>query len=275
MPVLHTDGSPQVLPFHADSFGWDAFERFCGTWLVSGGTLPNLNLDSNPEGPARLRIVDAHRMGTSGEKQHGIDVLVRMETGTRWVVQCKRVEKFGKSDLTKTIAKAEKEFGHHRAERFLLWVTGDVKTDATLLADEHPNWTLWSAERLTNEFIIHTPPRQCFTILQQCFGSSWAKAFFPVPDDLLIDATEFFARWEGPDRSFHHHAELIGREKDLDDLTEFAKDGSGTRALILSAPGGVGKSRLLKALAAEVEAHQPGRLVRFVNPDASPDADPP
>lgn len=272
---MHTRASPKRLPFHADSFSWSAFERFCGAWLVSGTTLPNLNLDSNPDGPARLRIVDALRVGNPGEKQHGIDILVRMETGTRWVVQCKRIEKFGKTDLTKAIAKAEKEFGHHRAERFLLWVTGDVSADATLIVDEHPNWTLWSAERLTNEFIIHTPPRQCFTILQQCFDHAWAKAFFPIPDDLLITASEFFARWEGPDRSFHHHAELIGREKDLSDLADFAKGGQGTKALILIASGGVGKSRLLKALAVEVEATHPGRSVRFVNPDASPDADMP
>ena len=214
-------------------------------------------------------------MGNPGEQQHGIDILVRMETGTRWVVQCKRVEKFRKSDLTKAIAKAEKEFGHHRAERFLLWVTGDVSAEATLVANEHLNWTLWSAERITNEFIYHTPPRQCFKILHQCFDSSWAKAFFPVPDDLLISATEFFARWEGPDRSFHHHAKLIGREKDLSDLADFAKGGDGAKALILVAQGGVGKSRLLKALAAEVQANHPGRTVRFVNPDASPDADMP
>ena len=265
-----------MLPFLADSFGWEAFERFCGAWLVSGATLPNLNLNSNPAGPARLRIVDAQRLGTAGAKQHGIDILVRMETGARWVVQCKHVKKFGKTDLEKAIVKAEKEFGLHNAEHFLLWVTGDVSTDATLLADDkekHPNWTLWSAERLTNEFILHTPRRQCFTILQQCFDHACAKAFFPIPDDLLITATDFFARWDGPDRSFHHHAVLMGRESDLVPLADFAKGGDGTKALILSAPGGVGKSRLLKAMADQVAADYPGRSVLFVNPEASPDAD--
>lgn len=199
-----------------------------------------------------------------------------METGVRWVVQCKHVKNFGKTDLGKAIGKAEKEFGLHNAERFLLWVTGTVSTDATLLADDkvlHPNWTLWSAERLTNEFILHTPRRQCFTILQQCFDHSWAKAFFPIPDDLLISAEDFFARWDGPDRSFHHHAALMGRESDLVSLVDFAKGGGGTKALILSAPGGVGKSRLLKALAAQVSTEHPGRSILFVNPDASPDAD--
>ncbi len=276
MPALHTRSSPKELPFHADSFGWDAFERFCGAWLVSGTTLPNLNLASNPKGPARLRIVDAVRLGTSGEKQHGIDILVRMETGTQWVVQCKHVKRFRKTELTKAVDKAQSEFGIHKPEHFLLWVTGTVTGEATLLVEDketYPNWTLWSAERMTNEFILHTPPRQCFTILQQCFDHSWAKAFFPVPDDLLISAQDFFARWDGPDRIFHHHAELIGRENQLQDLVAFARGGAGTKVLILTAPGGVGKSRLLKAAALQAEGEDDDRSVLFVNPDASPDAD--
>lgn len=220
--------------------------------------------------------MDAHKVGSAGEKQHGIDIIVRMETGARWVIQCKRVEKFREADFTKAIAKAETEFKRYSPDRYLLWVTGQVNAGATLLADSseiHPHWSLWNAERLTNEFIQHTPPRQCFTILQQCFDHGWAKAFFPIPDDLLICAEAFFQRWDGPDRLFHHHAELMGRESDLADLSNFARGGIGTKALILSARGGVGKSRLLKAAATQAADDSPERSVLFLNPNASPDAD--
>lgn len=214
------------------------------------------------------------RVGGSGENQRGIDLLLRMETGTRWVIQCKRVEKFGKSDLIAAIKRAENDHGHHQAERYLLWVTGKVSAEATLLlSQQHPQWTLWSVERLTNEFIINTPRRECLTILQQCFDHAWAKAFFPIPEDLLIGVADFFSRWDGEGRIFHHRAELSGREGDLRKLVDFSSGGAGRKALILSARGGVGKSRLLKALAVRLEEAHAERSMRFVNPDAAPDAD--
>lgn len=272
MAILHTSSTPRELPFHADGFGWQSFERFCAVWLVSGTTLPNLTLDG--EGPSRLRIIDAHRAGSAGEKQFGIDILATMENRATWVVQCKRMETFSKSDAERAIKKAETEFGKHHPAHYLLWVTGDVKAAATLLVHEkHPNWSLWSGERLSTEFLLHTPRSQCYRILTQCFGPGWAKAFFPIPDHLLSTREEFFSRWEGENRSFHHQAALVGRDKVLDALVGFASGGKGRKALILSAQGGVGKSRLLAAVADRVESTVPGRLVRFINPDASADAE--
>ncbi len=274
MPILHASPTPRQLPFHADGFGWQSFERFCAAWLVSGTTLPNLTLDG--EGPSRLRIIDAHRVGSAGEKQFGIDILATIENRATWVVQCKRMKTFSKSDAERAIKKAEAEFGKHHPAHYLLWVTGDVKADATLLVHEkHPNWSLWSGERLSTEFLLHTPRSQCYRILTQCFSPGWAKAFFPIPDHLLSTREEFFSRWEGDNRSFHHHAALVGRDKFLDALVGFASGGKGRKALILSAQGGVGKSRLLAAVADQVESTVLGRLVRFINPDASADAEPP
>ena len=144
MPIRHTNFIPRELPFYANSFRWDDFERFCAMWLVSGTTLPNLTLDGH-EGPGRLKVVDAHRVGTSGEKQHGIDILVTMENRATWVVQCKHMAKFGKTDAAKAIEKAKREFGSHQPAHYLIWVTGKVTADATLVAHQAESVTLWSA----------------------------------------------------------------------------------------------------------------------------------
>ena len=77
--------------------------------------------------------MDAHRVGSAGEKQHGIDILATMENRASWVVQCKRMKKFGKSDAERAIKKAEAEFGHQHPAHYLFWVTSEVKTDAILL----------------------------------------------------------------------------------------------------------------------------------------------
>jgi hypothetical protein len=272
MPISHTNSIPREFPFHADSFRWDDFERFCAMWLVSGITLPNLTMDGHG-GPSRLRVVDAHRVGTSGEKQHGIDILVTMENRAAWVVQCKHMAKFGKTDAAKAIEKAKREFGSHQPAHYLIWVTGKVTADATLMAHQAESVTLWSAERLTTDVVSQTPPEQCRQLIRACFGPEWAKAFFPIGDHLLLTEEELFSRWESADRSFHHHAALAGRTQDLRNLVKFAQGGAGKKALILSAAGGIGKSRLLREVAREVEESDPERWVRFINPNASPDAD--
>ena len=273
---MHTTSAPSELPFHAESFGWEEFERFCAAYFVAGISLPNLSLPENSgRGPNRLRVVDAVRYGTAGAKQLGIDFLVKMEDGTIWVVQCKRMIKFARGNAEKAIAKAEAEFGSRNPAKYLLWVTGKVSPDALDVVGAHKDWTVWDGERISNEFLLYTPRRQAFQIISSSFGAGWAKAFFPLPDDLLITSAEFFARWSGEDRLFHHRAVFVGRGDLLDRVSAFAKGGKGSKALILSAPGGIGKTRLLRAVAERVEAEEPGRLVRFTNPIAGTASEPP
>lgn len=263
---------PKELPFHAEGFGWEAFERFCGAWLVAGASLPNLAMNGAPES-RRLGVVDAQRMGTGGEKQHGIDLLLKMENRANWVIQCKRVEVFDKSDFAKAITKAKQEFGSQQPGHYLIWVTGRITSGATLAAHSEPDCTLWSAERMTSEFLLHTPPGLCRRVIEICFGPSTAKQFFPIGDQLLLTESEFFARWEGEQRSFHHRAALAGRNKELEQLVDFASVGKGCKALIVSAAGGVGKTRLLREVARQTEAIHRGRLVRFINPQTVREAD--
>ena len=274
MPISNTISAPRQLPFHAESFGWEHFERFCAAYFIACASLPNFNIEGG--GPSRLRILDAVRYGTSGAKQRGIDILARMENRSTWVLQCKHMLRFTKGDAQKAIAKAEAEFGARQPARYLLWVTGKVATDALdLVHEHHSNWTLWDGERISNEFLLHTPRRQAFQIITSIFGVAWAKAFFPLPDDLLITTGEFYSRWAGEKRLFHHQARFVGRQTLLDRVAAFAQGGKSTKALILSAPGGIGKTRLLRAIAERIEKEAPRRLVRFTNPDASPEAEPP
>ncbi|MEY4485091.1 MAG: hypothetical protein RL693_2543, partial [Verrucomicrobiota bacterium] len=260
--------------FHADGFGWDNFERFCGAYMVSGTSLPNLSLSN--DGPIRLRILDAVRYGTAGAKQKGIDFLATMENRSTWVLQCKHMPKFGKTDAEKAIKKAEEEFGPQNPARYLLWATGTVSPDALdFVHQHHPNWTLWDGERISNEFLLYTPPRQALQIIATSFSAAWGKVFFPLPDNLLIGTYEFYSRWAGEEKLFHHQTPFFGRGPLLDRIAAFAHGGKSSKALILSAPGGIGKTRLLRAVAERLEMESSERLVRFINPEASCEAEPP
>ena len=214
MPVTLIAPVPKQLPFHTEGFGWDAFERFCLSWLVADANLPNLGMTGAAEA-SRLRVLDAQRVGSSGEKQHGIDLLLTLENRATWVIQCKHVQSFGKDDFEKAIAKAKAEFSSYQPSHYLIWVTGKVTTLATLRSHSEADCTLWSAERMTAEFLVNTPPSKCRRVIEMCFGPAVAKVFFPTGDDILITEADFFARWEGEGRSFHHRAALAGQKNSL------------------------------------------------------------
>ncbi|HWB01448.1 MAG TPA: hypothetical protein VG796_00395 [Verrucomicrobiales bacterium] len=91
----------------------------------------------------------------------------------------------------------------------------------------------------------------------------------------MITPAEFFSRWDGKDRLFHHNAPLTGRKDLLERIVTFGAGGRGTKVLILSAAGGIGKTRLLRAAAEHIEKEAPERIVRFINPAASPNSEPP
>ncbi|MDF1813145.1 MAG: hypothetical protein P1V20_13185 [Verrucomicrobiales bacterium] len=264
---------PSTLPFHADYFGWNNFERFCLSWLTADTTLPNFLLSDNPSEPSRLKIVDAHRVGGPGEKQLGIDIIVDMENGRKWVIQCKHEQKFGKPKARTAIEKAKDEYGKkYNPEFHLLWVTGNVTSQATFLASETPEFALWSAERMTEDFVKFTKPNLCRHVIRSCFSMEWAKAFFPLSDETLVSEHDYFSRWDSNKTCFHHDNPLIGREQELTTVVDFANGQTDSKALIVTAAGGIGKSRLLREAARE-STKNTERLVWFTNPNASNSGD--
>src|SRR5208282_788691 len=73
----------------------------------------------------------------------------------------------------------------------------------------------------------------------------------------------YFRELLGTARLFHHSFEMIGRDSQLAALTDFVRP-SGQRVAILPGRGGIGKSRLLRALAHAVEEAAPEPAVRFL-----------
>ena len=269
---------PQRLPFDAQSFGFEHFERFCLAYFTTQIALPNFSHGrSSPDLPGRLRVIDAMRYGHSGEKQLGIDLLVTMENREHWIVQCKHSPRLAAGEVAAAMKKAEEEYGPQNPAHYLLWVSGTVSPAAIEVAKASPHWTLWDGERLTTELLNpdNLSQHQASRIIGQIFGEAVVKIFFPLPDSLLINQAQFFAKWLGLDRPFHHEAEYIGQKECLEALEEFGQGGPDNRVLILVAAGGIGKTRLLREAARRLEAAHPAREIRFTNPDAPANAEAP
>ncbi len=80
----------------------------------------------------------------------------------------------------------------------------------------------------------------------------------------LLTPDEFFAPWLSPGRVFSHEWQLVGREDIQEQLVGFSSVACQHRVAILPGRGGIGKTRLLLAVARVLGRETPAAVVRFV-----------
>jgi hypothetical protein len=252
-----TGCAPSDLPFYPE-LDAEAFEQFCTDLLNLHPSLLCLRAGQ----ATTRRIVKADRLG-SGTNQKGVDIRAEADGGEVWFLQCKHVKEFGPSHVSGAIELAES--GFPQADQFILVTTCILSLEAQKRIHGRPKWLWWNASHLTTMAVNLQPRESAIGLVQRHFGPETAKRFFPCSDQPLLTWQEFFAIDLSPERKqFHHRVPFVPQTDALSRLEAFAHSGAG-RALILSAPGGQGKSRLLLELARRLE-HQPhAPRIRFLN----------
>jgi transcriptional regulator with XRE-family HTH domain len=208
------------------------------------------------------------RAGGTGHTQDGLDVEVRLTDGRTIGVQCKRVERFGAGNIAEAVAKATAEVGE-----MVLVMSRVASPGARKALRNHPTWSLWDKDDLSRMIRRDLAPDEQEKLVDIYFrGQREALLGRPEPGPWFT-VDEFFRPYEDPHRPFSHSWELLGRDEDLDRLVEMltASDGKLT---LLTAAGGMGKTRLLKAALHRLQELQPGTLIRVLNPaaDATPES---
>src|ERR1700683_1395645 len=79
--------------------------------------------------------------------------------------------------------------------------------------------------------------------------------------DVFISPDSYFDRFLRKAIIFHHRADLVGRPEDISKLNAALAPASGVKLIILSGPGGRGKSRVVLETLRAVVAAQPQRPV--------------
>lgn len=79
----------------------------------------------------------------------------------------------------------------------------------------------------------------------------------------LLAVEEFFGPWLRPNRLFSHAWTIVGRTDHQDQLTAFASGDTQSQLAILPGRGGIGKTRLLLAMANRVAQDHPEITVRI------------
>jgi hypothetical protein len=261
-----------ILPF--SRLNWAKFEAFLFE-MLSSKILIELPASQKPKRAAKTyRVVRAEPYGGEGHKQKGIDFACTMDDGSAWVFQAKLMSKFGLTDAKLAVKKARRNFP--KAKRLILLVSGHPNPAAIDYINKQIKWEIWGGPSITSHFFRGISIQQQIDIIGRTWPSMAAQLvsdYYPLRDNVLTTPAEFFSIWIKPDRLFHHRAVLVGHADILAQLSAFVGDPA-QRVVILVAPGGRGKSRLLRAFAERVEQDHPDVQVRFVDPLAPPTAQP-
>jgi hypothetical protein len=253
-----TGFTASALPFWGN-LDDGAFEQYCTELL----NLHPVVLCSRDGKVVERRVVSGTRL-LSGTSQRGGDIRATMDGGEIWVFQCKRVKEFGPTLVKQAADKAENEFPG--VTQYVLVTTCGLSEQAQKELTCRGNWMWWDSSRLTTETQKIQPTENGIMLVHRFFKSAeLVRSIFPWGDQPLLTYKEFFAQELSAGRNFfHHRTSFVPWTDAAGELERFARGALG-RALVLSAPGGQGKSRLLLQVAEKLERDTVAPRIRFVN----------
>ncbi|QUQ64613.1 Restriction endonuclease [Kutzneria sp. CA-103260] len=203
-----------------------------------------------------------HRFGGQGHTQGGIDVIVYHPGGLPMGIQCKREQKFGPAKVTKAIGELTVDVGH-----CYIFLTRVATPQARQEIANHSSWTLWDADDLSRE-VRSLPDRDAAVRLVDTYFPGWRESFLGVPSPGPWLTTEEFFRPFVKQGIYSHEWNLVGRVDESTALRTYAMDPDrGGQIAVVAGRGGIGKSRLLRAVARELDAEE-HVTVRFLATDA-------
>jgi len=195
----------------------------------------------------------ASRYGGRGHKQYGVDILVA-DGGTNLATgQCKRHREFGPAAVRKAIEEVT-----ITAQANYLFLSRLTATPAARVeAGRHAGWELWDGEDISR--YIRSLPRERAVRIVDTYFPGHRESFLGVasPGPWLLPEEHFDATRSA---IFNHEWGLVGRQEQLDRLVAAAYQPDATLAFLVAA-GGVGKTRLLKALADAAPADAQVRIL--------------
>ncbi|MFP1132873.1 helix-turn-helix domain-containing protein [Asticcacaulis sp. W401b] len=202
------------------------------------------------------------RLGEQGHDQGGLDIEMRDQTGVTGF-QCKRAQQFGPKDVARMVDHVSRPVD--RAVLVLSRVASPQTADAVR---EYPKWDLWDKDHLSRLVRTELPVEKQVRLVDIYFKGRRRALLGLDETGPWMTADEFFRPFSGNDKALSHDWSLIARDEEIDELLAFAR--SADRALIVSAAGGMGKSKLLRDAARRFATENPAITVRFLTASGEP-----
>ena len=233
VPLPPVIPNPELLPLNDPNISWERFEAFCEE-LIS--RLPDVR--------------ETHRYGGTGSRQRGIDLYADLHTGERWAFQCKRHRHFTETDARRAIQKTS-----FNAHRFILMLSCRATSSVRDACDCHPTWDVWDAGDISRK-VRELPTHLGAKLVEAHFGPPWRKAFLGLQGlRSFVTPAEFFRPFANAAALFNHAWQLVGRFDHLRQARAFVASRQ-QKVAILVGRGGIGKSKILHALAAKFDSEQ-------------------
>jgi transcriptional regulator with XRE-family HTH domain len=235
-------------PLPLENLPPDSFERFLAALVA--GLYPEAVIN---------------RAGVSGHAQEGLDVTAQMPDGKIHSYQCKRVQTFGPAEIERAVKQHTAV-----ADRKVLVLSRVASPKALAEIHKHRGWEIWDKEDLSRKLRSLSPEAQARLVDTFFPGRRPELLGRPDPGPWL-DLEQFFQPYEARDAAFSHDWQLKGREAELAQLASALADPD-SRMVLVTAPGGEGKSRLIKEALTSFREDHPRVLVRFLSSTSTTEA---
>jgi len=203
-------------------------------------------------------VAHVERWGVPGDKQDGIDFFGRFNDHVPAAWQVKQLEKLTAADVRDAVDAVTFE----SAEELYLVFGGIAKKQAREEMLKHDGWTLLDRRNLT-EMVRLLPAHVQRERIERFWGHDVRRMFVTAPGDAFVSLDAFKSSRLNPDSLMNDLGPLAGREAELKRLADALDRNSETfrQVVVISGPGGRGKSRMVvEALVAQQE-HDPTILV--------------
>lgn len=211
-----------------------------------------------------------NRVGKTGHAQGGYDVHVVSDGRLIAGAQCKRENRFGPQKVADAVEQAREAASADCAEPVDLSVIALSRISSPDTRKEirkHPGWQLWDRNDLSRK-VRDLEPDRATRIVKRFFPKMLADFLGVSGPGPWLTAEEYIDRWYTA-KIYSHRWRLVGPPDTLDSLAGPVARGEG-RILLLTGPGGSGKTKVLTELCRR--ASDSGIAVRVL--DAVTDVEP-
>lgn len=202
---------------------------------------------------------DVHLSGKTGHKQFGIDIEAVFTNGDLYTYQCKREAQFG-PEKVKTAIKAQSI----KAKKKHILLSRVASPEARLEIKRVAGWALWDQVDITR--IFRTLPKQEQVRIVDIYFPTQRHA---LTGELAAGPWQTVATFFAPQlvegRVFNQSWEIVGRDRELDEIDKAFADRS-ILAISLVGRAGEGKSRVLRAALDAFATNCPSTRVFVASP---------
>lgn len=218
--------------------------------------------------PPVRKVVRVERWGRRGDKQDGIDFEGAFSDRVTAAWQCKRHDELTVSKVRAAVAACT-----FAADEYYLVFSGEASSAVRVEIAKYPRWQLVDQRGLAR-LLDDLPLHKRREVLDATWGEQQRKLLLRMPgEDAFLSLAAFAADRMNPSTVLNDLAPIVGRDVELKRLA-VALDRSAPRptVVLVSGPGGRGKSRLLVEALTTFQHDNPDIPVVFLSPGATLDA---